>query len=54
MSQLHQDGTLNPEEISNQLWALAAAVKHIAVQYAFDHLSSSSSAANQKYDSEFF
>jgi hypothetical protein len=39
VSQLHQHGKLSPERISSQLWDLAAAVKHIAEQYAVDRLS---------------
>jgi hypothetical protein len=53
VSQLHQHGKLGPEWISNQLWDLTTAVKHIAMQYAVDNLSHSPSAADRTDDDEF-
>jgi hypothetical protein len=47
-------GKLRPERIANQLWDLAAAVKHIAEQYAVDHLPHSPSAAGHFGPSQIF
>jgi hypothetical protein len=52
VSQLHQHGKPHPEQISQRLWDLVDAVKHIAAQYADDHLSHSMSSADHQRDDE--
>jgi hypothetical protein len=52
VSQLHQHGKLHPEQISQRLWDLVDAVKHIAQQYADDHFSHSMSSADHQRDDE--
>ena len=52
VSQQHQHG--KPERISSQLLDLAGAVRHIADQYAVDHLPHFISAAGHADDGVFF
>jgi hypothetical protein len=50
VSQLHQQGKLRPEQISQRLWDLVDAVKNIAQQYADDYHPHSPSSSEYPRD----